>query len=68
MLITRTSQLTGKRHQLDIPVTEEEIFRIDNRWHSGELIQNIVPHLPKEQREYLISGATPEEWEDLLWI
>ena len=68
MLITRTSQLTGKRHEMDIPITEEEVFRIDNRFHSGELIQNIVPSLPPEQREFLMTGATPEEWEDLLWI
>jgi hypothetical protein len=53
---------------MDIPVTEEEIFRIDNRFHSGELIQNIVPSLPPEQREFLMTGATPEEWEDLSWI
>lgn len=68
MLVTRTSQLTGKQHSMEIEVTEEEIFRIDNRFYSGELIQNIIPHVPQEKREFLMSGITPEEWEDLLWI
>lgn len=34
-----------------------------NRWRSGELIQDAFPRLAKDQRELLISGVTPEAWE-----
>jgi hypothetical protein len=62
MKITKTSQLTGKIHTLDINVTESELMRIENRRTSGELIQRIVPNLPISDREFLMTGITNEEW------
>ena len=59
MLITRTSILSGKESTMDLPITVEQIAK----WQSGELIQDVFPDLPKEQREFLLSGITPEEWE-----
>jgi hypothetical protein len=47
MKITRTSQLSGKTHTLDIDISEEQLTRVENRRSSGELIQNIIPHIPK---------------------
>lgn len=61
MLITKTSGITGKEHTLEIPVTEEQIMR----WRNGELIQNAMPHLTADQREFLMTGATPYEWEEM---
>jgi len=29
---------------------------------AGKAIQDVFPDLNKEQREFLISGATPEDW------
>jgi hypothetical protein len=62
MKITKTSQLTGKTHTLDINVTESELMRIENRMISGELIQRIVPNLSRSDREFLMTGSTKEEW------
>ena len=32
-------------------------------WNTyGKLIQNAMPDLTAEQREFLISGTTPDEW------
>ena len=62
MKITKTSQLTGKTHTLDINVTESELMRIENRRVSGELIQKIVPTLSMPDREFLMTGITNEEW------
>ena len=61
MLIKRTSLATGKVHEIDLPVTEEQL----KRWKAGEFIQDVMPHLSKEHREFLISGTTPEEWTNL---
>lgn len=34
-------------------------------WSQGSLIQNALPSLTPEQREFLLSGLTPAEWDDL---
>lgn len=61
MEITKVSTLTGKTHTMDIPVTQEQL----DAWRTGgELIQNALPELTLDQREFLISGLTPEEWKD----
>jgi hypothetical protein len=59
MIITRTSMFSGKVHSMEIPVTEAQI----EAWQNGELIQNAMPNLTPDQREFLMTGVTPEEWE-----
>lgn len=60
MLITRTSMFTRKVHTLDIPVTQEQL----DKWNSGVLIQNAMPNLTVDQREFLMTGVTKEEWDE----
>jgi len=31
-------------------------------WEEGKLAQNAFPYLDDEQREFIISGTTPDEW------
>jgi len=31
-------------------------------WQGGELIQNAMPNLTADEREFLMTGITPEEW------
>ena len=62
MEITKISQLSGKENTMNIEVTQYEMIRIENRYNSKELIQNIVPHLTMDEREFLMTGITPEEW------
>lgn len=58
MKITRQSTLTGNTRTLDIDVTQEQI----DKWQSGSYIQDAMPHLSADDREFLISGITPDEW------
>ena len=46
---------------MDINITPEQINKID----SGTLIQNVVPNLTRDEREFIISGITREEWDGL---
>lgn len=62
MLIGRTSILTGKYHELDVNITQEQLMRIES---GVGLIQHIVPHLSADHREFLRSGITAEEWEEI---
>jgi hypothetical protein len=59
MLIERKSMFTGKINVMDLDVTHDEL----ERWMDGELIQKVFPHLTTDEREFLMTGTTPEEWE-----
>jgi hypothetical protein len=62
MLIQRKSTTTGKINQMELNVTQAQI----DEWQGGELIQNVMPHLSDEEREFLISGMTPAEWNNFV--
>jgi hypothetical protein len=60
MKVTRKSLLTGKVHSMELPVNPLEL----DAYHAGtNSIQDVFPHLTDEQREFIKSGITPEEWE-----
>lgn len=56
--VTRRNPFTGKTNTRLLPITVEEIMR----WESGELIQNVWPHLSADDREYIKTGIT--DWDD----
>ena len=59
MQITKVSMFTDKEHTLDIPVTIKQL----NDWDNGMVIQEAMPHLTPDQREFLMTGVTKEEWD-----
>ena len=59
MKIIRTSPFSGNTNVMDIDVTEEQIAL----WESGVLIQNAMPNLSADEREFIMTGITPEEWD-----
>lgn len=61
MLITRKSILSGIVRTLEIPIEEDAL----HRWERGDdLIQNIAPQLTPDQREFIMTGVTQEEWDE----
>jgi hypothetical protein len=60
MLITRTSQISGITRTKDIPVTEEQL----QIWQNGAHIQNCMSNLSEEDREFIMTGITQEEWDE----
>ena len=63
MRIERTSPITGRVHTMEIDVTQAQI----DRWRvDGELIQDAMPHLTADEREFIKTGITPQEWEQHL--
>ena len=61
MIIERKSVISGIVRQRDLDVTPEQI----ERWQGGELIQNVFPHLSPSDREFIVTGTTDEEWEQI---
>jgi len=58
MLITRKSLISGNINSMSLPITEEQY----NAWEQGTLVQVAMPHLSPDEREFVMSGITPEEW------
>ena len=58
MIIYRRSVITNKLNSMDITVTDEQI----KKWQEGMMIQDAMPELSVDEREFLINGVTPEEW------
>jgi hypothetical protein len=57
--VTRRSPRTGQHNTLDLPVTLEQI----EAWRSRrKLVQEAMPHLTPDQREFLMTGYTAEDW------
>ena len=65
MLVTNTSQLSGKETTLELDVTHEQLERFENRRANGEYVQTIFPNLTPAEREFLLTGISPIEWENI---
>ena len=61
MLIGRGSILTGSTSEMEIDVTEKQI----TLWMEGALIQDVMPDLSPDEREFLMTGITPAEWDEM---
>ena len=58
--IPRKSISAGTVHYREIDVTQHQLVR----WLIGrELIQTVMPHISAADREFLMTGITPEEWQ-----
>tara|TARA_B110000467_G_C18174034_1_gene396825 strand:- start:140 stop:343 length:204 start_codon:yes stop_codon:yes gene_type:complete len=58
MIIRRQSIITSNINSMNIAVTEEQI----KKWQEGMMIQDAMPDLTANEREFLINGVTPDEW------
>jgi len=62
MRIVRKSPFSGLMHEMEIDITEHQL----ERWQKGELIQNVFPRLTADEREFIKTGITAEEWDHYL--
>lgn len=58
MLIERKSILSGNVNVMDIDVTPAQI----DAWVQGMLVQSAMPNLSADEREFIMTGITPNEW------
>ncbi len=54
--ISRVCQVSNKHYEFTIPMANYKL------WQEGTLMQDAMPFLDEDQREIIISGWTPEEW------
>ena len=59
MKITRTSMLSHVTRTREIDITPRQLLR----WRAGTTIQLAAPQLDADDREFLMTGMTREEWQ-----
>lgn len=62
MIVRRRNIITKKVRELELDVTQEQI----DRWAAGELIQNAMPQLSRDECEFILTGFLPHEWDELM--
>jgi len=60
MLITRKSFITGVERTRDLPITQLQI----DAWENGMLVQEAFPNLSADDREFIMTGVTSDEWDN----
>ena len=67
VIVKRTSPFTGEDTMMVLPTTHEKLdeWRDFGRYPGGPLIQAFFPELDAGQREFLLTGITPTEWEKI---
>jgi len=64
--VTRESSLDGKIRTMEIPLTEAEFATAWWKWYNGNvLIQDAFPTLTPDQREFIKTGITEEQWAEV---
>tara|TARA_R100001460_G_scaffold44205_5_gene80866 strand:+ start:177 stop:416 length:240 start_codon:yes stop_codon:yes gene_type:complete len=62
VLVHKKSMVSGRVNSMLLPLRQGQI----EYWlESGKLIQDVMPDLDDNQREFLMSGITPEEWNNM---
>lgn len=62
MIVTRVSPRTGEANTMELDITDQQLMLIINK---SKPIQEIVPHLTSDEREFLITGYTAQDWDIL---
>ena len=62
MQITRVSMFTGRERTLDIDVSKDQLA---DYYENGTLLQVAFPNLSPSDREFIKTGATDTEWDEI---
>jgi hypothetical protein len=57
--LSKKCKISGEPYILNIPTENYEA------WKEGEYAQNAFSFLSTEEREFVISGTTPKEWDNM---
>ena len=60
--VTKKSIISGKTNTMELDINQEDLDRYEQI--GGLLVQAVFPQLSSSEREFLISGITPTEWND----
>ena len=61
MVVVAISAATGEKHAMPLEITEAQVYD----WAKGASIQDAMPDLSPEGREFLMTGITQGEWDSM---
>ena len=61
MKVTRKSLFSGQENTMELDITEEQIAR----WKAGESVEDVMPKLTYDEREFMKTGCLPDEYDDM---
>lgn len=53
--------MSGITRTLDLPITQDQL----DAWQRGTLLQYAFPNLSADEREFIKTGITAEEWDTM---
>ena len=62
MQVQRISSISGKINTMDLNVTQDQL---DQYAQGGVFIQNVFPNLKPDEREFIKTGITKQEWNEM---
>jgi hypothetical protein len=63
---TNTSIISGRTATVTIfKLSQPEFDRLYAEWQRGGLIQNVFNMLNADEREFIKTGITPQEWDEM---
>ena len=64
MIVIRRNPMTGLNSSMDIPQLSES--QLDEYQASKLPIQRVLPHLSPDEREFILTGLLPEQFDEML--
>ena len=64
MKVTRVSPLTKKENTMYLDITPDQIVE----YNQGAMVQDAFPNLNPDEREFIMTGFTPEDWEQMFGL
>jgi hypothetical protein len=66
MKLMMRSMISGNVNTLELPMTLDEFNVAHDKWkNEGVFIQDAFPMLSPDLREFVKTGITPEEWNNI---
>ena len=60
--IEQVSPFSGAVNRMTLNLPYASFLSGLEKWHKGVLIQNAFPMLSADEREFIMTGITPSEW------
>ena len=60
--VSRKSPFTGQVNTITLNIGEDEYRLAESKWKAGAYIQDAFHMLDADEREFLMTGITPDEW------
>ena len=65
MKLTKRCDFNGKIYQMDLPITQQQFDSACRSYANGALIQDAFHLLNAGEREFVMTGTTPQVWDEM---